>query len=83
MRYALMDFGIVTNIIELNPKNEADFPNAVYVPEDLPVGIGDTYQDGVFYRNGERVLTYAEMLALMEQEPTEEPTGEPEPPIEP
>lgn len=84
MRYALLQNGYVKNIIELNPENEADFPTAMPVPEDLPVGIGDTHQDGSFYRNGERVLTNAEMLALLEaQEPTEEPPEETEPTVEP
>lgn len=75
MRYALIQNNIVTNIIELNPRNETDFPNAVQ-PLDVPAGIGDTYQDGVFYRNGERVLTNAELLAQMQEEPAE-PTEEP------
>lgn len=80
MRYAMMQNERVKNIIELNPENETDFPNAIPIPDDLPAGIDDTYQDGVFYRNGERVLTNAEMLALLE---AQEPTEETEPPIEP
>lgn len=80
MRYALIQNGHVKNIIELNPNNAADFPSALPVPENLPVGIGDTYQDGAFYRNGERVPTSAETLALMVKQ---EPTEEPEPQLEP
>ncbi|MPN04727.1 hypothetical protein SDC9_151972 [bioreactor metagenome] len=72
MRYALIQNSKVANIIELNPKNQSDFPSAVLLL-DVPAAIGDTYQDGVYYRNGERVLTNAEILALMEQEtPIEE-----------
>lgn len=59
MNYALIQNGIVTNIIWLYPGNASDFPNAVPT-NDIPVAIGDTYTDGVFYRNGERVLTELE-----------------------
>ena len=31
---------------------------------DCPVTIGDIYQDGFFYRNGERLFTAFEELAL-------------------
>ena len=56
MRYALIDNGIVTNIIALNDRNANDFPAAVKLG-DRPVGIGDTYADGKFYRDGVEVLT--------------------------
>ena len=56
MRYALIDNGIVTNVIALNDRNASDFPNAVKLG-DRPVGIGDTYTDGKFYRDGVEVLT--------------------------
>lgn len=56
MRYALIDNGIVTNIIALNDRNASDFPTAVNLG-DRPVGIGDTYTDGKFYRDGVEVLT--------------------------
>lgn len=56
MRYALIDNGIVTNVIVLNDRNASDFPDAVRLG-DLPVGIGDTYTDGKFYRDGVEVLT--------------------------
>ena len=56
MRYALIDNGIVTNIIALNDRNAGDFPTAVKLG-DRPVGIGDTYTDGKFYRDGAEVLT--------------------------
>lgn len=71
MNYALIEDGIVTNIIWLYPANASDFPNAVPMG-DVPVSIGDTYVDGVFYRDGERVLTYSESLAqiIEEQEAT-------------
>ena len=56
MRYALIDNGIVTNIIALNDRNASDFPAAVKLG-DRTVGIGDTYTDGKFYRDGVEVLT--------------------------
>ena len=59
MNYALIENGIVTNIIWLYPGNVSDFPNAVPLGE-VPAGIGDTYADGVFYRDGEKVLSAVE-----------------------
>lgn len=56
MRYALIDNGIVSNVIVLNDRNASDFPTAVKLG-DRPVGIGDTYADGKFYREGVEVLT--------------------------
>ena len=56
MRYALIDNGIVTNVIALNDRNAKDFPAAVKL-SDRPVAIGDTYTDGKFYRDGVEVLT--------------------------
>lgn len=56
MRYAMVTDGIVTNIIALNDRNASDFPTAVKLG-DRPVGIGDTYTDGKFYRDGTEVLT--------------------------
>lgn len=61
MNYALIENGIITNVIWLHPGNADDFPNAVAL-DDIPAGIGDTYADGVFYREGERVLTAAERM---------------------
>lgn len=56
MRYAIVTDGVVTNIIALNDRNASDFPTAVKLG-DRPVGIGDTYTDGKFYRDGVEVLT--------------------------
>ena len=56
MRYALIESGVVTNVIVLNDRNASDFPAAVKLG-DRPVGIGDTYADGKFYREGVEVLT--------------------------
>lgn len=56
MRYALIENGVVTNIIALNDLNASDFPTAVKMG-DRPVAIGDTYTDEKFYRDGVEVLT--------------------------
>ena len=62
MNFAIVGNGIVTNLIWLHPGNAADFPGAVPLG-DVPAAIGDTYADGVFYRDGDRVLSVAEQLA--------------------
>ena len=59
MNYALIENGVVTNIIWLSSDNADELPNAVNI-DDYPVCIGDTYSDGVFYRDGEKVRTYHE-----------------------
>ena len=56
MRYALIESGIVANVIALNDRNASDFPAAVKLG-DRPVCIGDTYADVKFYRDGKEVLT--------------------------
>lgn len=67
MNYALIDeSGNVTNIIVLLPGNAKDFPNAVPCGEK-PVGIGDIYQDGKFYREGEEILSELEALRTANQ----------------
>ena len=62
MRYAIVTGGAVTNVIVLRETNAVDFPGAVAL-HDRPVGIGDTYQDGKFYRGGQEVLTSQEEIA--------------------
>lgn len=56
MNYALIENGVVTNIIWLYSANEADFPTAVPCG-DVPVAIGDTYDGQDFYREGEKVVS--------------------------
>lgn len=60
--YALVENGVVTNIIWLAANNASEFPNAV-VLGDLPVTMGDTYTDGKFYRNGKEVKTALTMVS--------------------
>lgn len=59
MRYTMVIEGKVTNIIEMDKRNEQYFPSAIYTG-DRPVSIGDTYADGKFYRDGVEVLTELE-----------------------
>jgi hypothetical protein len=61
MRYAVITEGTVTNVITLWETNAGDFPGAVAL-HDRPVGIGDTYSEGKFYRDGEEVLTAQEEI---------------------
>ena len=70
MHYALVENGVVTNLIWLYPGNAADFPSAVPLG-DVPAGIGDTYEDGVFYRDGNRVLTFSEEIQKRNQDMAE------------
>ena len=64
MRYAIITGSIVSNIIQLNDRNAGDFPQAVKLG-DRPVGIGDSYQDGKFFRDGKEVLTADEENAVL------------------
>lgn len=61
MRYAIVTGGAVTNVIALREINAGDFPGAVAL-HDRPVGIGDTYSEGKFYRDGKEVLTAQEEI---------------------
>lgn len=69
--YAIVENGLVTNIIWLCPSNAGDFPNAVSV-SDRPVAIGDLYVDGVFTRDGAAVPTFEELAAAEAGEETAE-----------
>ena len=82
MNYALIENGIVTNIIWLYETNADEFPNAVRLGE-RQVEIGDAYEDGKFFRDGAEVLTveeaavqaaalYAEALETLGVNTTEE-----------
>lgn len=66
MKYAIIENIVVANIVELNPKNAADFPSAV-ISEEYPVNVGDTYENDKFYRDGEELLSNAELRALEEE----------------
>lgn len=61
MNYALVENGIVTNIIWLNPGNASEFSNAFPFGE-LSVEVGDSFDGVMFYRNGERLKSRSEIL---------------------
>jgi hypothetical protein len=66
MNYAMIDeSGEVENIIWLCSANRGDFSNAICVA-NRPVEIGDRYEDGVFTREGEVVLTYPDQIAALQ-----------------
>lgn len=73
MRHALIEDEKVVNIIEIDPRNAEDFPNAVTIPENIFAGIGDTYRDGRFYRENpetheeEEILPYDPMAAYAQE----------------
>lgn len=56
MDYALIENGTVANVIVLYEGNAHEFPNAVKL-SGVPAQPGDTYAGGIFYRNGEIVLS--------------------------
>ena len=64
MRYALIEGGVVVNIIYLSQSNADDFPSAVYIGE-RDIDIGDSYSDGRFYRDGVELLTDADALNII------------------
>ena len=52
---ALIENGTVTNMLWCSDSQpETD---TIINPADRPVGIGDTYSDGKFYRDGVEILT--------------------------
>ena len=62
LNYAIVENGVVTNIIWINPNDVRDFPNAVCC-QGKPVNIGDTYNDGEFYdSNNNVIITYEKMM---------------------
>ena len=65
--YAIIESGVVTNVIWLCASNASDFPNAVSVQGRL-VAVGDTFESDVFYRADEPVPTEEERIAILEAE---------------
>ncbi len=67
---AALEDGVVVNIIWCSDAQEET--DALKGPGERPVGIGDTYADGKWYREGMEILTpledaQAEAAALREQ----------------
>ena len=66
MNYAIIQNGVVVNMIVIAPYNTSDFPDAVPVG-DKPAGIGDEYRDGKFWRDGAEVLSPTELSTVKTQ----------------
>ena len=62
MKYAVINnSGAVTNVIEVNPLKAHHFMSIVPC-EDFAVTKGDYYAEGSFFRDGERIESYREIL---------------------
>lgn len=70
---AVLDNGTVVNMIWC-PDSQGD-TDTLKSPGDRPVGIGDSYAEGRFYRSGAEILTPLEQarveLAALQQQLTE------------
>lgn len=62
MNYAIIENGIVTNVI-VGPLPDGMDGVAL---GDRPVAIGDSYVDGIFTRDGAPVLTLEDKIAILE-----------------
>lgn len=75
MRYAVVRNNTVDNVIECNGftvQSLAKVMNCMLIAcENYAVTMGDTYDAGIFYRDGkalERILTDSEKIAVLESE---------------
>ena len=62
MDYAKIKDGIVVNVLSIRRSQAHEFPECVPL-NDIPAGIGDTYADGIFYRDGVEIKSPAQELA--------------------
>ena len=62
MNYAKIKDGKVINVLSIRQAQAYEFPDCVPL-HDIPAGIGDTYTDGIFYRDGVEVKSPAQELA--------------------
>lgn len=62
MDYAQIKGGKVVNVLSIRQAQAHEFPDCVPM-NDIPAGIGDTYEDGRFYRDGMEVKSLAQELA--------------------
>lgn len=67
MTYAVIQDGIVVNLIWLYSGNASDFPNAVPV-NGIPVRMGDSYEDGAFYREGVKLVREDAVIAIRDMQ---------------
>ncbi len=64
--FAIVEDGVVVNIA-WGMVYESENNQSLVQCDDLTIEIGDTYVDGVFYHNGERVRTNAEIMGEMQE----------------
>ena len=57
--FAIVEDGVVTNVVW--GMTYTEIPNAVQI-DNRAVAIGDTYENGIFYHNGEEVQTLEEQI---------------------
>ena len=62
MNYAQIKNGIVVNVLSIRRSQAHEFPDCVPVI-DILVEPGDTYADGIFYRDGIEIKSAAQELA--------------------
>ncbi len=61
MNFAIVEDGVVVNVIWLSASNREDYPNSVCVA-NRAVAIGDQYIDGAFLRDGLPVPVYTDQI---------------------
>lgn len=66
MNYAKIKDGVVVNVLSIRRSQAHEFPDCVPM-NDIPAGIGDTYADGIFYRDGVEIKSTAQQLAEAEE----------------
>lgn len=66
LRCAVIDNGTVTNVIIAD--QSFAYSIGAIVCGTIPVGIGDTYTDGYFYREGERLVPDKTEIDMLKEE---------------
>lgn len=62
MTYAQIKDGKVVNVLSIRQAQAHEFPDCVPM-NDIPAGIGDTYAEGRFWRDGVEIKSTAQELA--------------------
>ena len=62
MDYAQIKDGKVINVLSIRQAQASEFPDCVPL-NDIPAGIGDSYANGRFYRDGVEVKSPVQELA--------------------
>lgn len=70
MDYARIENGVVVNVLSIRRTQESEFSDCVPL-YDIPAGIGDTYADGKFYRDGAEIKSDAQRLREAEADTAE------------